>query len=271
MIDVNELRKGVTFEMDGSLYKVVDYSHNKTGRGNANIRIKARNLQTGANIERTFNSGLSVQDVRLDFHNVSYLYNDGDFYHFMDNETFEQPAVKAEVLGESAGFLKEGMECKLTIYNNEPLDVELPTSVDLKVMESKTVDSKVGEWDFDLALGEAISRVAALAGAVAADARADVEVDVAVGVDEDLRVGAREEVQALREGGLDGLEDLDGIEDPELAGMALGAHARLRVVIVEERELEPELRQPRPVAGEQAAIPAHHGPQRQGGGLHGSF
>ena len=70
MIDVNELRKGVTFEMDGGLYKVVDYSHNKTGRGNANIRIKARNLQTGANIERTFNSGLSVQDVRLDFHNV---------------------------------------------------------------------------------------------------------------------------------------------------------------------------------------------------------
>jgi elongation factor P len=74
MIDVNELRKGVTFELDGGLFKVVDYSHNKTGRGNANIRIKARNLLTGANIERTFNSGLSVQDVRLDFHNVSYLY-----------------------------------------------------------------------------------------------------------------------------------------------------------------------------------------------------
>lgn len=76
MIDVNELRKGVTFELDGGLYKVVDYSHNKTGRGNANIRIKARNLLTGANIERTFNSGLSVQDVSLDFANVSYLYND---------------------------------------------------------------------------------------------------------------------------------------------------------------------------------------------------
>jgi len=137
MIDVNELRKGVTFELDGSLYKVVDYSHNKTGRGNANIRIKARNLQTGANIERTFNSGLSVQDVRLDFHNVSYLYTDGEFYHFMDNETFEQPAIKAETLGETALYLKEGMEVKLTFYKDAPLDIEFPSSVDLLVTEAE--------------------------------------------------------------------------------------------------------------------------------------
>jgi len=138
MIDVNELRKGVTFELDGGLYKVLEYSHNKTGRGNANIRVKARNLQTGANIERTFSSGQSVQDVRLDFHNVAYLYTDGDFYHFMDNETFEQPALKAEMLGDDALYLKEGMEVKLTFYNGEPLDVELPSSVDLKVVEAET-------------------------------------------------------------------------------------------------------------------------------------
>jgi elongation factor P len=137
MIDVNELRKGVTFELDGALYKVLDYSHNKTGRGNANIRIKARNLLTGANIERTFNSGQSVQDVRLDFHNVSYLYNDGDFYYFMDNETFEQPAIKKETLGEQAQYLKEGMEVKLTFYKGEAIDVELPTSVDLKVVDAE--------------------------------------------------------------------------------------------------------------------------------------
>lgn len=138
MIDVNELRKGVTFELDGGLYKVLDYSHNKTGRGNATIRVKARNLLTGANIERTFNSGLSVQDVSLDFHNVAYLYNDGDFYHFMDNETFEQPAIKAELLGDDALYLKEGMEVKLTFYKGEPLDVEIPSSVDLKVVEAET-------------------------------------------------------------------------------------------------------------------------------------
>jgi len=138
MIDVNELRKGVTFELDGGLYKVLDYSHNKTGRGNATIRVKARNLLTGANIERTFNSGLSVQDVSLDFHNVAYLYNDGDFYHFMDNETFEQPAIKADLLGDDAYYLKEGMEVKLTFYKGEPLDVEIPSSVDLKVVEAET-------------------------------------------------------------------------------------------------------------------------------------
>ncbi len=137
MIDVNELRKGVTFELDGNLYKVLDYSHNKTGRGNANIRIKARNLITGANIERTFNSGQSVQDVSLDFANVSYLYNDGDLYYFMDKETFEQPGIKKESLGESAKYLQEGMEVKLTFYKGEAIDVEMPTSVDLKVVEAE--------------------------------------------------------------------------------------------------------------------------------------
>lgn len=137
MIDVNELRKGVTFELDGNLYKVLDYSHNKTGRGNATIRVKARNLLTGANIERTFNSGLSVQDVSLDFANVSYLYNDGDLYYFMDNQTFEQPAIKKEALGDSAQYLKEGMDVKLTFYKGEAIDVEIPTSVDLKVVEAE--------------------------------------------------------------------------------------------------------------------------------------
>ena len=137
MIDVNELRKGVTFELDGNLYKVLDYSHNKTGRGNATIRIKARNLLTGANIERTFNSGQSVQDVSLDFANVSYLYSDGDLYYFMDKVTFEQPGIKAESLGESAQYLKEGMEVKLTFYKGEAIDVEMPTSVDLKVVEAE--------------------------------------------------------------------------------------------------------------------------------------
>jgi elongation factor P len=137
MIDVNELRKGVTFEMDGNLFKVLDYSHNKTGRGNASIRIKARNLRTGANIERTFNSGLSVQDISLDFHNVAYLYTDGEFYHFMDNETFEQPAVKADLLGENVGYLKEGLECKLTFYQGQPLDIEFPITVDLKVIRAE--------------------------------------------------------------------------------------------------------------------------------------
>lgn len=138
MIDVNDLRKGTTFEYDGHLFKVLEYSHNKPGRGNATIRIKARNLKTGANIEKTFPSGERVSDVRLDFHNVQFLYTDGEFYHFMDNVTFDQPAVRGDMLGDAAGFLKEGMECKLTFYEGAPLDIELPTSVDLKVTSAET-------------------------------------------------------------------------------------------------------------------------------------
>ncbi len=137
MIDVNDLRKGVTFVLDGTLFKVLDYHHHKPGRGNATIRIKARNLRTGGTLEKTFQSGDRVQDARLDFHNIQYLYTDGEFFYFMDTETFDQPALKKEILGDSAGFLKEGMEAKLTIYENEPIDIELPTTVDLKVIRAE--------------------------------------------------------------------------------------------------------------------------------------
>jgi elongation factor P len=137
MIDVNDLRKGVTFEMDGSLYRVVDYSFNKPGRGNATIRIKARNIRTGSNIEKTFNSGGQVQDVRLEYRLLQYLYADGDFYFFMDTQTFEQPAIPKGLIEDVAGYLKEGLEVKLTFYEDKPIDVELPTSVDLKIVEAE--------------------------------------------------------------------------------------------------------------------------------------
>jgi elongation factor P len=137
MIDVNDLRKGVTFELDGQLFKVLDYHHNKPGRGNATIRIKALNLRSGTQLEKTFQSGDRVPDARLDFHNVQYLYNDGELFYFMDLETYEQPAIPARILGDSAGFLNENMEVKLTFYQGEPLDVELPTSVDLEVVEAE--------------------------------------------------------------------------------------------------------------------------------------
>ncbi len=136
MIDVNDLRKGVIFELDGSLFRVLEYTHHKPGRGNAIIRIKARNIRTGTTLEKTFQSGERVQDIHLDYHNVQYLYNDGDLYYFMDTTTYEQTPVQKEVLGDSTGFLKEGMEVKLTLYEVEPLDVELPTSVDLQVVQA---------------------------------------------------------------------------------------------------------------------------------------
>lgn len=137
MIDVNDLRKGVTFEMDGGLYKVLDYHHHKPGRGNATIRVKAVNLRTGTTLEKTFQSGDRVPEARLDFHNVQYLYFDGGLYYFMDLESYDQPAISGDILGESAQFLKEGLECKVTFYEGAPLDIELPLSIDLKVTRAE--------------------------------------------------------------------------------------------------------------------------------------
>ena len=102
MIDVNDLRKGVTFELGDDLFKVLEYSHTKVARGGATIRVKVRNLRTDAVLEKTFNSGDRVQDVRLDKQEVQFLYADGDIYTFMDTETYEQPMLPVSALGKFA-------------------------------------------------------------------------------------------------------------------------------------------------------------------------
>ena len=137
MIGVTEMRKGTIVELDGELYRVLEYQHHKPGRGNAIIRTKLRNLRSGATIDRTFTSGERVQDVRLDHHTVQYLYHDGDLYYFMDMETFEQPALNASVLGDAIYYLTEGVTVELQTYEGEPIDVQLPTTVDLKVVEAE--------------------------------------------------------------------------------------------------------------------------------------
>ncbi len=137
MIAANELRKGVTFELDGNLYKVIDYSHHKPGRGLATIRIKARDLRSGATIDKTFSSSERVQDLRLDYQMVQFLYTEGDNYIFMNTENFEQPAIPAKVLGDATNYLKENIEVKLTMHENEALDVELPSSVELAVTQAE--------------------------------------------------------------------------------------------------------------------------------------
>ncbi len=136
MIDVNELRKGVTFTMDGELYKVISYHHHKSGRGKAVIRTKLRNLRSGATIDRSFTSSDRVQDIRLDHQTVQYLYSDGDFYHFMDVETYEQFPLPDAVLEDAKPYLVENMEIELSSHEGEPLDVELPITVDLRVVEA---------------------------------------------------------------------------------------------------------------------------------------
>jgi len=137
MIDVNELRKGTTFTMDGELYKVLEYQHHKPGRGKATIRTTLRNLRTGATIQKNFISADRVEDIRIERRVVQYLYTDGDLYYFMDTETYEQTALPAAVLGDQMGYLKEGLELMLTSYEDEPLDVELPTTVELEIVEAE--------------------------------------------------------------------------------------------------------------------------------------
>ncbi|UCC63776.1 MAG: elongation factor P [Anaerolineae bacterium] len=136
MIDVNELRKGTTFTLDGEIYKVLEYQHHKPGRGKAIIRTKIRNLRTGVTTDKNFTSGDRVQDIRIEKVEVQYLYNDGEFYHFMNTETYEQPALPAAILGEAIDYLTENMMLTLAFYEGEPIDITLPTAVDLQVVDA---------------------------------------------------------------------------------------------------------------------------------------
>lgn len=137
MIDVNELRKGVTFTMDGEIYKVLEYQHHKPGRGKATIRTTLRNLRTGTTVQHNFISGDRVQDIRIEKNTMQYLYNDGDFYHFMDVQTYEQVALAAAVLSEDTLYLKDNQEIEIAFYEGEPIDVNLPVTVELEVVESE--------------------------------------------------------------------------------------------------------------------------------------
>jgi elongation factor P len=136
MIGVQDLRKGATFVEDNDLWRVLEFSHIKTGRGNATIRVKVRNLRSGGTMEKTFPSGSRVQDVRLDHAVVQYLYHDGDLYFFMNTETYEQPAINAKTLGDGVNYLVDGMSLELESYDGEPINIELPTTVDLEVVQT---------------------------------------------------------------------------------------------------------------------------------------
>ena len=137
MIGVQDLRKGTTFiDDDGNLYKVLEYQHVKQGRGNATIKTKIRNIKTGATIDKNFQSGGRVQDVRLDRSTVQYLYNDGEHYTFMDVKTYEQPVLSKELIGDAVGFMKENIEVELLSYDGEPIEIEMPTTVDLQVVDT---------------------------------------------------------------------------------------------------------------------------------------
>ncbi len=137
MIDVNELRKGVTFTMDGELYRVLNYEHHKPGRGSATIRVTVRNLRSGATTIETFISGDRVQDIRVETSTVQYLYSDEEFAYFMDVETYEQPLLRKDVFGEDFVYLTPNLEMKLKSYEGEIIDYELPLNVEQEIVEAE--------------------------------------------------------------------------------------------------------------------------------------
>ncbi|HOG48019.1 MAG TPA: elongation factor P, partial [Anaerolineae bacterium] len=115
MISVTELRKNVTFEMDGQLYKVLEYEHYKPGRGNAIIRTKIRNMRSGAIIPKNFLNGNKFEEAPVERLAAQYLYTDGEQFHFMDSATYEEYHISRQAIGDKSGFLKDGMEVALTI------------------------------------------------------------------------------------------------------------------------------------------------------------
>jgi len=136
MISGSELRKGITIELDGELYQVLDYQHIKVGRGSAQIRLKLRDIRAGHTIERIFQSSEKFIRARLDYRRMQYLYNDGNLYYFMDEENYEQMPLSTNQLGDAVNYLKEGMSLEVSSYKGELVGVELPITVELQVIDT---------------------------------------------------------------------------------------------------------------------------------------
>jgi elongation factor P len=136
MIDAGELKRGLAIELDNELYNVVDYSHNKTGRGGALVRLKIRSLRTGSIIERTFSASEKFRRVFLDKRKVQFLYRDGDDFNFMDTETYEQMMLTADNIGDAANYLKDGQLVEMLMRETQPLGIELPAAVELAIAQT---------------------------------------------------------------------------------------------------------------------------------------
>ena len=136
MISTGDVKKGVIIELDGQLMKVLDWSHIKMARGSAQVRMKLQNVRRGDIVERTFQAGTRWPRARVEQRKAQYLYGDGDAYHFMDTETYEQSAVGAALIGDDAKFLLENTEVMLSSHDGEVLGVELPVTVDLRVAQT---------------------------------------------------------------------------------------------------------------------------------------
>ena len=136
MIDSGDLRKGLTIELDGALYSIVDWEHNKTGRGGAKVKLKLRDVRAGHIVEHTYDSGAKFARARVERQPAQFLYAEGELYTFMNTETYDQIAINKDRLGDVALYLKENDECQMLTYGDEAINVDLPAAVVLEVTET---------------------------------------------------------------------------------------------------------------------------------------
>jgi elongation factor P len=137
MISTGELRKGVVIELDGDLWQILDYHHIKMGRGSAQVRIKLKNVKKGSTVEKSFQAGEKWPRAQLDRRPIQFMYRDGDDFHFMEMESYEQFHLSATELDDAVNYMKDGMLLDRISYEAETLGVELPITVDLLVTETE--------------------------------------------------------------------------------------------------------------------------------------
>jgi len=137
MIVAGDFKNGVTFELDGQIYQVVEFQHVKPGKGAAFVRTKLKNIVTGATIERTFNPTDKMPKAHIERKEMQYLYNDGDLYYFMDTETYEQLPIGSDKVGDSLKFVKENMTVKILSHKGNVFGIEPPTFVELEVTHTE--------------------------------------------------------------------------------------------------------------------------------------
>ena len=137
MISTNDLKNGITIEVEGSIYVVMESQHVKPGKGAAIVKTKLKNLRTGAIIEKSFNAGVKVSTARIEKQLMQYLYNMSDTYYFMNMETYEQVELSADQVGDGNKYLTENLEVYITFYEGEVLGLDLPDKVNLKVTQTE--------------------------------------------------------------------------------------------------------------------------------------
>lgn len=137
MVDVNDIKTGMTLIIEGGIYQVVEFLHVKPGKGSAFMKTKLKNLRTGGTIERTFNTNVKFEKAQIEKTNVQYLYNTGDVYNFMNMETYEQLELTSEQLGDDKLYLIENMTVMVSFFQGELLGVILPDKIEMTVTETE--------------------------------------------------------------------------------------------------------------------------------------